>query len=362
MQAQIRQRKQNKEVEGAALQAGYTPLQAMILSSRMKQVTPEALRRAVTPAKEDLTNAWQLPDIDYAADRIASAVINNEPLILAHDHDVDGCTAGSILREVLIDYFHHPIANVHTYVSHKQKEGYGISDALVNRIFNEGHNAGLCISADQGSCDEPRVARLAKNGIQTVVTDHHHLPDTGPPASAYATVNPCRDDSAFGDSKIAGCHTALLVMQATRDRLVERGHLPKATSDLSELLDLSCVGTVADCVSISESSNNRRIVQYGLHLINTKPRPCFQAIAEVKKLSAPWDAQTLGFVLGPMINSSGNCELAVTPSVMFNCQSCGSLLSSAHAAKEATQASRPVNIAVMRFVFIMSASIPVHQT
>ena len=53
-------------------------------------------------------------------------------------------------------------------------------------------------------------------------------------------------------------------MAATRTALIESGYLDQQAPKLYELLDFVAVGTVADCVSLARSQNNRAIVTYGV--------------------------------------------------------------------------------------------------
>lgn len=294
----------------AALGHGYTALQAGIIARRLPAEFADDLQRYVRPEIRDLDTPDRLPDIEAAAQRIGRAIICGEPLLVCVDHDADGITSLAVIYGALVDALGVDPALIHPYSSHRLREGYGISDGVVDRMLADGHTTGLCISADQGSGDEPRIARLRAAGIETVVTDHHGIEGAGPP-SAIACVNPCREDSEFPDRFIAGCHVAWLVMAQVRRRLIECGHLPASTPKLGFLLPYVALGTTADCVSFSRSRNNRLIVQRGLHVINTGRAPCWQALAQVKGVTGPITTETLGFFFGPMINAGGRLDDAL---------------------------------------------------
>lgn len=294
----------------AALAHGYTPLQASIIARRLPAEFAPDLQRYVRPEMRDLDPPDLLPDIGPAVARIATAVVTGEPLILCVDHDADGVDSLAVVYGALVDAIGVPPEQVHVYTSHRLREGYGVSDALVDRILASGLTRGLLITADQGSSDEPRIARLRAAGIETVVTDHHGVEGAGPP-SAVACVNPCREDSAFPDRYIAGCHVAWLVMAALRRELIAWGHLPEDAPKLGFLLPYVALGTAADCVSFAKSRNNRLIVQAGLHMMNTRRGPCWEALAQVKGVSGPITAETLGFYFAPMINAGGRLDDAM---------------------------------------------------
>ncbi|NEL74613.1 MAG: recombination protein RecJ, partial [Xanthomonas perforans] len=65
--------------------------------------------------------------------------------------------------------------------SHRMKEGYGVSNAVVDRILQHHPLPSLIITGDQGSADHDRITRMREEGIDTVVTDHHEIPARGIP-------------------------------------------------------------------------------------------------------------------------------------------------------------------------------------
>lgn len=309
-QRDIRVRPRSKAVEAAAQGLGYSALQSQIIAGRLADHQAGHLQRQIRPQITDLDAPDALPDIDKAASRIAGAVIAGEPILCVTDHDCDGVTGHHVIRGTLIDYFQHPAERTHSFISHRLKEGYGISEGVVDRIAAAGHDRGVLVSADQGSSDEPRIARLRSMGIETVVTDHHGVEGQGP-GSAVAVVNPCREDSVFPDKFIAGCHVAWLTMAATRRELIRRGHLSPECPHLTEFFPTLALGTTADCVSFSRSRNNRLIVQRGLHQINSKPSPAWQAWQEVRGGDEPFTTETLAFFCGPQVNARGRVDEAM---------------------------------------------------
>lgn len=307
----IIQRACSAVVRDAALQAGYTPMQATILGGRLAEHQASDIQGHLKPQMGDLDHPDTLPDIDRAADRIARAVVRKEPCILVSDHDVDGVSGHSVMRAAFLDIFQHPPALTHSFISHRLKEGYGVSEGVVARIKAAGHRGGLLLSADCGSSDEARIAKLKALGIETIVTDHHGVEGTGP-QSAFATVNPVREDSRFPDPLIAGVYVAFLTMAAARQRLIMGGYLAADTPSLASYMDYAAMGTVVDCVSLSASRNNRVVVQRGLSLMNRFPRPCWTAMREQFGIDEDFTASTLSFKTGPALNARGRVDEAMT--------------------------------------------------
>lgn len=263
----------------------------------------------IKPSLAQLTPPWSLKDIDKGADRIAQAIIGQEYIGIETDHDCDGQTSHAVIMLALTEYFKHPANKVRSYIGHRLKEGYGLSEPVVQRILADAPPATVIITADNGSSDEPRIQLLKAQGIDVIVTDHHEVPKEGVPKSAYAVINPNQPGCQYPDRFIAGCMVAWLTMAAVRAKLIERHALPLDAPKLTGLLDYVAVGTVADCVSMAESVNNRLVVQYGLQQLSQTKRPCWkylQAFHQKTKFSC----EDLSFTLGPLLNSDGRLSSA----------------------------------------------------
>ena len=287
---------------------GLSELQARLLASRLPGYTGE-LAPLVSPSLRYLVHPEQLADGRRAAERIAQAVSEGESIGILTDYDVDGITSHVVIRRTLVELFGVPEHKLHSLIGHRIHDGYGISLPLVERTLSLKPLPTLVITADCGSSDEPRIARLKAAGIDVVVSDHHALPLEGPPPSAYACVNPTRSDCDYPDKTIAGCMVAWLLMSLARGVLVEWGALPEATPKLSPWLSYVALGTVADCVSLGGSPANRAVVSYGLTLINRMDAACWRAMAA--RLGAdgvPFNAETLAFQMGPRINARSRLD------------------------------------------------------
>lgn len=302
-------RQQDAEVFGQALSDGHSPFLAGILAGRIR--SGDGGLSGLSGRLADIPPPTLLPDVDPACERLARALAEREHIVLATDHDVDGVTSHAVLWCALVRHFGHPPARLHTVISHRVREGYGLSSALSARIRALPVPVGLVLTADQGSCDGERIAELAGQGIDTVVTDHHQVAGRGPTA-AVACVNPQRADSRYPDRAIAGCMVAWLLMCALRRHLIALGRLPEAAPRLGDLLDFVALGTVADAVSLGSSASNRAVVQAGLMRMNQQARPAWQAFARVRP--GPWQATDLAFGLGPLINA-GSRVADVMPGV-----------------------------------------------
>lgn len=300
----------NQEAYDYLLEQGETEWVARIFAGRVTKKKSEEISALAYPKLASLHQPDKLKDFQKAVDRIAKAIIDQEIIGIETDHDCDGQTSHAVIYCALVDYFDHPKSKIQSFIGHRLEEGYGLSEKLANRIlsYDKSSRSTLVITADNGSSDEKRIAMLAAEGIDVIVTDHHEIPSEGIPQSAYAVLNPTRADCDYTDNGIAGCMVAWLLMTGVRNKLASLKNV--IIPSLSGLLDFVACGTVADCVSMANSVNNRAVVKYGMQLIQQGLRPCWRAILPLIE-SNKIMAMDLGFKIGPLLNSDGRLNSAM---------------------------------------------------
>lgn len=304
-------RSRSPEVEAAAIALGYSPLQARIIAGRLGAEQADRLVALLQGGVAQLSPPDALPDIEAAVVATIAALRQGLPILLISDFDADGASAHAVLKIAFRDHFGVPEERLYSYIGHRLRDGYGVSENLTERILAEAPRPALLITADQGSTDHDRIARLQAAGFIVIVTDHHGVPDAGPPPGAVACVNPVRRDSHFTDPYIAGVHVAWLYCCAVRQGLLACGQLPANAPKLGSLLDLVALGTVADCVDLARSPNNRALVTRGLQLMNRpQRRPVWTALAALTRSEGEIDAATLAFRFAPLINARGRLDSA----------------------------------------------------
>jgi single-stranded-DNA-specific exonuclease len=294
-----------------AQRLGLHPVVTRVLANRASRagVAPDWL---LDFSPQSLDPPDGLPDIDVAAERIARAVVTGEVIALATDADSDGVNASAVLTRALTEHFGHPVDRVQHYIGLKLTEGYGLSDSVCERILAADPRPALVITADIGSSDGRRIARLAGAGIDIVVTDHHGIAQRDGPDAALAFVNPQRPGARYPDPLIAGVMVAWLVLWAVRGRLIEIGHLPSRTASLGTLFGWVATGTVADVVSLARSRNNRIVVRAGIPQIEAGTHPCWRALRpHLGDPAKPLTASDLAFGIGPRLNAAGRLHDAM---------------------------------------------------
>ncbi|OOG46852.1 single-stranded-DNA-specific exonuclease RecJ [Rhodanobacter sp. C01] len=247
-----------------------------------------------------LLSPQTLGGMAQAVDLLVEAIRSDWTILIAGDYDCDGATGTAVavrgLRLLGAKRVSYAIPNRFVH-------GYGLSPALVESLQPTPQ---LIVTVDNGVASVAGVAAAKARGIRVIVTDHH-LPGEQLPA-CDAMVNPNLAGDAFPSKALAGVGVMFYLLLALRARLHEQGAFGDAKPDLSVLLDLVALGTVADLVALD--FNNRVLVDAGLQRIRSG-RACagISALVESGKRSvATLCSSDLGFVVGPRLNAAGRLE------------------------------------------------------
>lgn len=278
-----------------------SPLLAQLLINR-EISDPQQADRFLNSTLSDLHSPFLMKDMDRAVDRIISAIKNREMLCIYGDYDVDGITATALLKV----FFSEIGAQLITYFPHRLKEGRGLNPEALDRISHRG--AKLLITVDCGISDNEPVAYAHRLGIDTIITDHHEVPEDLPPARAI--LNPRQKDCKFPYKTLAGVGVAFNLVIALRARLREEGFFrDREAPNLKQYLDLVALGTVADIVPLTDE--NRIFVKYGLEQLTAGRRLGIRALKEVSGCAfGSIDTVAVGFRLAPRINAAGRLDQA----------------------------------------------------
>src|SRR5699024_5280872 len=165
----------------------------------------------------------------------------------------------------------------------------------------------LIVTVDNGIASVDGVAAARERGIDVIVTDHH-LPGPVLP-QALAIVNPNAPGDDFPSKALAGVGVMFYLLLALRARMRAAGQFDNAAQpDLSCLLDLVALGTVADLVPLDR--NNRILVEAGLRRIRAgKASAGVVALIQVSnRAQATLTTTDIGFGLAPRLNAAGRLE------------------------------------------------------
>ena len=238
-----------------------------------------------------------LSEMDKAVARLVLARQHQEKVVIYGDYDIDGLSATALL----LDAFHSfGFQHLDAFIPNRFVEGYGMTIGAVDKVRDMG--AQLIVTVDCGSLCHTEIAYAAELGIDTVVTDHHNIAPTRPPA--VATVNPKYADHEYPFRDLCGAGVAFKLVQALQTRL---DGLPDGYEKW--LLDLVALGTVCDIVTLADE--NRANVYWGLEVLKKQRRTGLKALMAVSGIEPEIvNARHLGFGLGPRMNAAGRLDTA----------------------------------------------------
>ena len=254
-----------------------------------------ALDGFLSPKLGSLSDPYDLPGTEKAAQRIWQAISGGERILVYGDYDTDGITATTVVTNILSQNN----ARVSSFLPHRFDDGYGFTvDALQKAMENK--EFGLIITVDCGMTGKDSVELAGTRGIDVIVSDHHE-PD-GTPPGAYAVVNPRLHGNGEAWSHLAGVGVAFKLCHGFVKYGREHG-LGAETTDVRAILDLVALGTVADIVPLL--AENRILVSYGLRMLEAQTRPGVRALCEMSGIESKFNPSHISFGLAPLINAAG---------------------------------------------------------
>lgn len=228
--------------------------------------------------------------VKLAVTRIATAIKNKEKIIIFGDYDADGITATAILWQTL----HAAGAQVLPFIPDRQKHGYGLSIAGLETIFDAG-KPDLIITVDNGIVAAPAIKFAAQHDVEVLITDHHTREsglDIGTLSNVVAVVH---------TTSLCGATVAWMLSRAVAAHFDTNTKLANVVSDA---LDLTAIGTIADQVPLKDA--NRSFAYHGLQTLETSTRPGIQALFEIaSREQKNISSSEVNYVLAPRINAMG---------------------------------------------------------
>lgn len=233
-----------------------------------------------------------LPPSPYTAE-IASllkqAIFNHDRITVYGDYDADGITSTALLTHFLKKLK----ANVDSYLPSRFKDGYGLHSSVIKNLAKQGTK--ILITVDCGISNHKEINLAKELGITVIVTDHHHISDSLPPADFV--INPKISKCDRLDI-MAGVGVTFQLVKS----LAEYFQISKTF--IADYLDLVTLGTIADIVPLI--GINRNIIKRGLHYIRKSKREGFAALCRVANIQQQeLDIYNIAFQLTPRLNASG---------------------------------------------------------
>ena len=259
-------------------------------------ISKEDREAFLNPNYDNQHDPFLLPDMKKAVERLLVAHKKQEKITVYGDYDVDGVSASTV---ILTAFEKFGFKNVDYFLPDRFKDGYGMNERGVRVLADRGTN--LILTVDCGSLNHGEIDFAKGFGIDTIVTDHHNIAEVQP--NAVAVVNPRRKENKYPQAEnFAGVGVAFKLVQALQTKL--EGF---PTGQEKWLLDMVALGTVCDIMK--QTVENRQNTFWGLKVLSKTRRAGLKSMLALAGVKEP-KSSTLGFIIGPRINSAGRIETA----------------------------------------------------
>ncbi len=263
----------------------------------------EDIRRFTAPDYErDTHDPFLFDDMSTCIDRILRAVNKGEKICIYGDYDVDGVCATVILYETLTKFG----GDVSVRINYRDDEGYGLHTHVIDELAHNGIS--LIITTDQGISNAKEIDHASRNGIDTIITDHHTVPDDPMMIPrAVGIIHPRVHADRYPFKDLSGGGAAFKLAQ---------GFIRTAAPRTQEwkyferwFLDLVCMSTLADCVPLV--GENKVFLHFGLTVLNKMRRVGIRALLSVAPIRlSTITTHSILFYLSPLLNAASRMDHA----------------------------------------------------
>jgi single-stranded-DNA-specific exonuclease len=236
-------------------------------------------------------------DVIKAFEILLNAINKNEIICILGDYDVDGSCATSLL----VRYFTHIKQSHFYYIPDREKDGYGASKKLLQKLILK--KPKLVIMLDCGSTSNDAIEFLNQNHIKSIIIDHHEINKPYPKANVI--INP-KKNILYNEYNYL-CATTLTYFFI--DFVIQKTN---SNFKLSNFLVYVLLATVCDVMPLRKI--NKIIASNVIRDFNLKDNAAFNFIFKHLDLQKKLTVDDLGYLIGPIINAGGrlNCSAYAT--------------------------------------------------
>ncbi len=201
---------------------------------------------------------------------------NHQKVFIFGDYDCDGICATTIMIEILkalnIEYGY--------YLPSRINEGYGLNLDRLKQAKEKGYD--VLVTVDNGVSCQSQLDWAKENGMLTIVTDHHLIPQT---VNCDYFLHPSLLERDYQYL----CGTGVVYLLAVYLGI-----------DSDKMSILTMIATIADVMSLKGA--NVKIVLDGLEKLN---QHCYRNVEMMDNFDFPVDEMDVSFKIIPKINAVG---------------------------------------------------------
>lgn len=257
---------------------------------------PESAAVFLQPNSSQLEDPMAFRHMERAVERIRRALAGNEQILIQGDYDVDGSASAALL----VTAFRLLGREVRVGIPSRAEDGYGLNERIVREAAAAGVT--LLITCDNGTTANREVELANSLGIDTIITDHHTVGETLPPA--HSVINPHVQGETLKFRDLCGAGVAFKLAWALLQRTSNGSGLDNSFKDfLAGAQSLVAMASVADVVPLC--GENRVLTRCGLRLMPDSPNPGIRALMEISGVRGVPTGTDVGFKIAPRLNAGG---------------------------------------------------------
>ena len=231
---------------------------------------------------------FKIKDFENSYKTLKETIEKKGKILIIGDYDVDGIVSTSLL----IKFFKILNYPYDFYIPDRLKDGYGASLKLIRKLIKKKPN--LIVMLDCGSNSNESVELLNIKSINSIIIDHHEIHKPYPKTTNL--INPKKEC----DYKNLNYLCSASITYFFIDFFLKK---EKLKNDFNQNLIYVLLATVCDVMPLRYI--NRIIAKNVLENFDINKNYFFKKLFEISKIIRPLNIEDLGFLIGPIINSSG---------------------------------------------------------